>query len=93
LWDRGAALHQTRLAEAMGAQDPAFAGALHKLQAAGMSAHQAMAATTQQVVGQAYFLATLDIFRVSAWLVLLLIPCVWLTRKALANGASHAGAD
>jgi DHA2 family multidrug resistance protein len=91
LWDRSAALHQTRLSEAMGAHDPAFTQALGKLTAAGMSLQQAAGAVTQRVVDQAYFLAALDFFRISAWLTLLLVPCVWLTRKAMAQtGAAHA---
>jgi len=93
-WDRSAALHQTRLSEVMGAQDPAFTGALAKLQGAGLSAQQALGATTNQVVSQAYLLATIDIFRISAILMVLVIPVVWLTRKALSGGgASHAAAD
>jgi DHA2 family multidrug resistance protein len=93
LWDRTAALHQTRLSEVMGAHDPAFTGALRTLQGAGLSAQQALGSVTQQVTNQAYLLATLDLFRLSAWLILLLIPCVWLTRRAIASGEHAAGAD
>jgi DHA2 family multidrug resistance protein len=92
-WDRSAALHQTRLSEIMGAHDPAFSGALQKLQAAGLSAQQALAAVTQQVGGQAYLLATVDLFRISAILMVLLVPLVWVTSKAMAQGSSHAAAD
>jgi DHA2 family multidrug resistance protein len=91
IWDRGEALHQTRLAEAMGSNDPAFVQTLQKLQAAGMTAQQALGSITNQVVNQAYTLAALDFFRVSAWLIVLTIPCIWLTGKAMANaGAAHA---
>lgn len=92
-WDRSAALHQTRLSEIMGAHDPAFSGALQKLQSAGLSAQQALAAVTQQVGGQAYLLATVDLFRIAAILMILLVPLVWVTSKAMAQGASHAAAD
>ncbi|RAK54584.1 MFS transporter [Phenylobacterium soli] len=92
-WDRSAALHQTRLAEVIGAQSPTFAITLQKLQAAGMSAQQALAAVTQQAVGQAYLLATIDIFRVASILIFLLIPGIWFTRKALSQGGTHAAAD
>jgi DHA2 family multidrug resistance protein len=93
LWDRIEAVHQTRLAEVMGAHDPAFSLTLQKLQGAGMTAQQALGAVTNQAVNQAYLLASLDIFRISAWLMVILVPVVWLTRKAMANGASHAAAD
>jgi DHA2 family multidrug resistance protein len=92
-WDRSAALHQTRLTEVMGAHDPTFVGALSKLQGAGLSAQQALAAATNQVTSQAYLLATIDIFRVCAVLMVLVIPMIWLTRKALASGGGHAAAD
>jgi DHA2 family multidrug resistance protein len=93
-WDRSASLHQTRLSEVMAAQDPAFVGAVSKLQGAGFSAQQALAATTNQVTSQSYLLATIDIFRISAILMVLVIPVVWLTRKAISGGgASHAAAD
>jgi DHA2 family multidrug resistance protein len=92
-WDRGEALHQTRLAELMGAHNPAVTLALQKLQGAGLTAQQAVGAVTRQAVNQAYLLASLDIFRISAWLMVALIPVIWLTRKAMASGATHAGAD
>ena len=47
---------------------------------------QAMAVVTQQAAHQAYLLASIEIFRVSAWLLVLLIPCVWFTRRTMANG-------
>ncbi|HEY8003812.1 MAG TPA: DHA2 family efflux MFS transporter permease subunit [Phenylobacterium sp.] len=93
VWDHSATLHQSRLAEVMGSGDPAFVATLHKLQVAGLSLQQALAAVTRQVSSQAYLLATDDIFRVASGLMVLLIPCVWLTRKALAGGGAHAAAD
>ncbi len=92
-WDRLESLHQTRLSETMGAQDPSFTGALTKLQSAGLSSLQSVGSVTNQVVNQAYLLATIDIFRICAILIVLLIPAVWLTRKALSGGGAHAAAD
>ncbi|WP_372784900.1 DHA2 family efflux MFS transporter permease subunit [Phenylobacterium sp.] len=92
-WDQSATLHQSRLAEVMGASDPAFTQSLHRLQGAGLSMTQAVGAVTNQVTNQAYLLATDDIFRIAAGLMVFLLPCVWLTKKALAGGGSHAAAD
>ncbi|HEV2530617.1 DHA2 family efflux MFS transporter permease subunit [Phenylobacterium sp.] len=92
-WDRSAALHQTRLSEVMGAHDPTFSLALQKLQIVGLSAQQALAAVTQQVTGQAYLLATVDLFRVAAILMALMIPLVWVTAKAMAQGGPAPAAD
>jgi MFS transporter, DHA2 family, multidrug resistance protein len=91
VWEQTATMHQNRLSEVMGAQDPAFLGAIGKLQSMGLSAQQAVGAVTNQVVNQAYLLATDDLFRICSGLMVLLVPCVWLTKKALgAGGAAHA---
>ncbi len=92
-WEQTATLHQSRLAETMSAGDPTFTAAIQKLQAAGLSATQAVGAITNQVTNQAFLLSTDDIFRIASVLMLLLVPCVWLTKKALGAGASHAAAD
>jgi DHA2 family multidrug resistance protein len=93
VWEQTATLHQSRLSEVMGARDPAFLGAVGKLQSIGMSAQQAVGAVTNQVINQAYLLATDDLFRICSGLMVLLIPCVWLTKKAMGAGAAHAAAD
>jgi len=93
VWDQTATLHQSRLAEVMGSTDPAFTATLGKLQGMGMSMTQAVGAVTNQVTNQAYLLATDQIFRVAGVLMVLLIPCVWLTKRALGAGAAHAAAD
>jgi DHA2 family multidrug resistance protein len=78
----------------MGATDPAWLINLHKLEAAGLSVPQSVAAIGRQVVDQAYLLSTLDLFRISAWLMVILVPCVWLTNRSRGAGAgAHAAAD
>ena len=91
-WDNSATMHQSRLSEVMGSGDPAFTAGLQTLRGVGLGATQAVGAVTNQVTNQAYLLATDDIFRIAAGLMVLLLPCVWLTRKAL-GGGGHAAAD
>jgi DHA2 family multidrug resistance protein len=93
VWDRGESLHQTRLAEAVSSADPIWRQTLAALRHAGMSLPQALAAMTQQFESQAYLLSTVDFFRISAWLMFLMAPCVWLTRAARGGGGGHAAAD
>jgi MFS transporter, DHA2 family, multidrug resistance protein len=93
VWDRGEAAHQTRLAETMAAVDPNWTAAIDRLRHAGLGFAQAVCAIDQQVVNQAYLLSTIDFFRASAWIMLALIPCVWLTNRALGAGAGHPAAD
>ena len=87
LWDSRAALHQTRLVEAAGVSDPALPLSFDKLTHAGLSAPQALSVLNQQFDAQAYLLATLDVFAGSALVMLLLIPCIWLTRPAGGTGS------
>jgi MFS transporter, DHA2 family, multidrug resistance protein len=91
-WDRSESLHQTRLAEAVGGTDPNWMRAIEGLRHAGFDTAHAIGAMTNQFISQAYLLATLDFFRISAWLMFLLAPAVWLTRKAV-GGGGHAAAD
>ena len=95
IWADAATVHKTRIAEITGAPgDPQWTQALHVLQQHGVTAAQAAAALMQQVVHQAYFLATMDLFRMSAWLMLALIPLVWLTSRAVSQrGATPPAAD
>jgi len=89
-WDQTATLHQSRLSEIIGSNDPSFSAAMQTLESTGLSATQAVAAISNQVTNQAYLLATIDIFRFAALMMVLLIPCVWLTRRALGAGGGAA---
>jgi DHA2 family multidrug resistance protein len=89
-WDRSESLHQTRLAEAVSGADPNWLRAIAGLRSAGFDTLHAVGSLTQQFVGQAYLLATLDFFRISAWLMFVIIPFIWLTRKAVGGGGAAA---
>ena len=91
-WDRREALHQNRLAEAIGNGTP-YRMATEGLAKLGLDATQAAAVVTRQMVGQAYLLASTDLFRLSAYLSGALLIIVWLCRRPAANGAAHAAAD
>jgi DHA2 family multidrug resistance protein len=93
IWDRREDLHQTRAAEVIGSTDPTWVQTLYKLEHAGLTHSQAIAAATNQAISQSYHLATIDFFRASAWLMAILIPCIWLTNKAMGDSGHAAGAD
>ena len=79
-WDRREALHQAHLSDAIGTGMP-YQMASAALQRMGLTATQAAGAVTRQMVGQAYLLASTDLFRVSAWLCVVLIVAVWFTKR------------
>lgn len=91
-WDRREALHQSRLVESLTGFDPGFTSALSTLQAQGLSQAAAAASVTRQVVGQAYLLSTVDLFWISGFLVVLLVPMIWMARRPR-GGAAAAAAD
>jgi DHA2 family multidrug resistance protein len=79
-WDRRETLHQSRLSDAVGAASP-YQMAREGLARMGLTDVQAAAVITRQMVGQAYLLASTDLFRLSSWLCLALIVLVWFTRR------------
>ena len=81
-WDRREALHQSRLAEAVGAGYP-FQSTVQGLGRLGFDPTQAAAAITRQLVQQAYLLSSSDLFRVSAWLCFALVMLVWFTKRPM----------
>ena len=88
-WDRREALHQARLSEAVGNGTP-YRLAVDALGRVGMDATQAAGAITRQMGGQAYLLASTDLFRLSAWLSGSLVIVVWFCRRPTASGAPVA---
>ena len=91
LWDRREALHQSRLVEQTSAGNPVFTGAMHHLGALGLNPVAASAGILRQVIGEAYLLASTDLFRASGWTCLAMIPLIWLTRRpAVPKGPAAA---
>ena len=93
IWERSEIQHQTRLAEAMGMTDPAFQHAMQQAQDFGLSTAQGASLIVRQVMGQAYLLATVDLFRISSIVILVLVPFIWLCRKTLVTGPVQHGGD
>ena len=88
IWDRRAAVHQTQLSAAPTSHPAAWDQALGTLNAAGVDMQQAAGVLGRQIQTQAYTLAALDIFWVSGWLSLLMIPLIWLTKRSMSEGGS-----
>ena len=91
-WDRREALHQSRLAEAVTAFSPAYQDAVGHVQSLGLNGTAAAGVLTRTLVNQGYLLSSLDLFYLSAWLTVAIVPLCWLVRKP--SGAPvAAGAD
>ena len=60
---------------------------------AGLGDQTAAAAMTQAMIGQSYLLSSLDLFYISGWLCLALIPLCFLVRRPAPSGATVVAAD
>ena len=92
-WDRREALHQSRLVELATPYDPSFAQTFSQLHGLGLSDQAAAGLITRGVIGQGYLLSSLDLFYISGWIALALIPLCWLVARPAGSGAAHAAAD
>jgi len=91
-WDRREALHQSRLTELVTPYDPAYVQSLSQLHALGLNDQAAAGFMTRGVIGQGYLLSSLDLFYLSGWLALILIPMCWMVPRP-AGAAKAVAAD
>ena len=91
-WTNRQSLHSSRLGEQLTAYSPTLRGFTDQLSAAGMTSAQAHAEVGRLVSGQAYMLATNDIFWAVGNLFLVLTLVLWTTRPPfgmLGGGSGH----
>jgi DHA2 family multidrug resistance protein len=93
VWDRREAVHQSRLSDSSGFNDPIMLQALARLQHDGLSMAQSLGVLGRNLVNQAYMLSSLDFFWISGWLCFAVLPLVWLTHRSVAGGGAHVAAD
>jgi DHA2 family multidrug resistance protein len=89
-WDRREILHQTQIADAQASHQNAWDQALAALRQTGLSAQQAFGALTQQVTSQASTMAAVELFWLFGVLSAVMIPLIWLSRRAVAGGGAVA---
>ena len=92
IWEDRATLHHAHLVEAVNHGNSTASQMLAQLQAAGMSASQALANVDRVVWQQAYVLSADDVFYASAIIFLVLLPMIWFARRpqrAASAGGAH----
>jgi MFS transporter, DHA2 family, multidrug resistance protein len=92
-WDRREALHQTRLADAVNAYAPAYQQSLSQLHGLGLNDQAAAGAMTQGLIQQSYLLSSLDLFYISGWLCVALLPLCFLVRRPAPAEGTPVAAD
>jgi DHA2 family multidrug resistance protein len=93
VWDRREALHQSRLTDQTTIFTPGLSQVVTSLHHFGFSQLSADASVARTITSQAYLLAADDIFWASGWICLALIGMVWLCKRAVSSGGTHAAAD
>jgi MFS transporter, DHA2 family, multidrug resistance protein len=91
-WDRREAFHQSRLVEMVTPYAPATVQSLSQLRGLGLNDQAAAGLLTRGVIGQGYLLSSLDLFYLSGWIALALIPLCWMVARP-AGGGSVAAAE
>jgi len=89
-WDRREIMHQTHFADAQNQRLDEWSQALLALHNVGLSAQQSLGALANQVVNQAYTRAALDIFWLFGVLSFVMVPLIWITRRAVSGGGPVA---
>jgi DHA2 family multidrug resistance protein len=93
MWDRREALHQSRLADSSSVFSPVLQQATTHLHHLGFGTLQGYALLAHNLGQQAYLLAADDLFWISGWLSIAMIPIIWLARRAVSGGGTHVAAD
>jgi len=81
VWDRRAALHQSRLSDTSSVWDPAMQYATQALHELGFSDLQGYSVLMRALSNQAYLMSSIDLFWISTWLTVAMIGVVWLARR------------
>ena len=92
-WDRREALHQSRLAESVSVFAPNYHQSLEQLHTLGLSDQGAAGTLTHALISQSYLLSSLDLFYISGWLSVAMIPLCFIVRRPAPTGAVVAAAD
>jgi DHA2 family multidrug resistance protein len=80
VWQNRAAVHHTRLAEAITAYDPARSGIFGMLTQHGLGAQQAFGVVDATVTNQSFVMAANDVFWVAALAIVAVTSIIWLAR-------------
>ncbi|WP_424196529.1 DHA2 family efflux MFS transporter permease subunit [Ampullimonas aquatilis] len=94
IWDDRATLHHAQLVESINNGNNNATQALANMAASGLSPEQSLAQLNRIIDQQAFMLSANDVFRISAWIFILLIAVVWLARpvkqaKPVDTGGAH----
>jgi len=93
IWNNREALHQSHLVEQINAFNPLAQKTLQQLQGFGFSELKSYGLVYNTIINQAFMLATDDIFRLSAWIFIVLLFFTWCAKRSFAQKSKGAVAE
>ncbi len=93
IWNDREAMHQSHLVEYINAFNPLTTQSLEQLQTLGISGLKGFGVLYENVINQAFMLATNDIFRLSAWIFMFLFGLVWLAKRTFVKAGGPIAAE
>ncbi|MGC1182569.1 DHA2 family efflux MFS transporter permease subunit [Legionella sp.] len=93
IWNNREALHQSHLVEYINNYNPFSIQAIDQLKTLGISELKAYGVLYATVINQAFMLATNDIFRLSAWVFILLLGLIWLAKPTFVKSKGPIAAE
>ncbi|KTD70170.1 MULTISPECIES: DHA2 family efflux MFS transporter permease subunit [Legionella] len=93
LWNHRESFHQSRLVEQITAYNPLVQQSLDKLHSLGISGLKGFGVIYATVINQAFMLATNDIFKLAAWIFMILLAIIWLAKPTYARASGGIAAE
>lgn len=93
IWNNREALHQSHLVEHINAYNPFVTQTINQLQLLGISGLKTFGTLYATIVNQAFMLATNDIFRLSAWIFILLLGLIWFAKPTFVTSKAPVAAE
>lgn len=87
LWNNREALHQSRLVENITLYNPLIQKSMTQFHSLGIPKFKSFGVIYNTIINQGFMLATDDIFRLSAWVFIVLLVLVWVAKPSYARAA------
>lgn len=93
LWSDREAFHQSHLVEQITVYNPLVQKTLEQLHSLGIAGLKSFGVIYASIINQSYMLATNDIFKLSAWIFMVLLAMIWLAKPTYARSSGGIAAE
>jgi DHA2 family multidrug resistance protein len=93
LWNNREAWHQSHLVENITVYNPIVEKTMQELHLLGIPTLKSLGIVYNTIINQAYMLATDDIFKLSAWIFMILLATTWIAKPSYATSSPGAAGE